>query len=89
MIDDFTPSLRLDVTAGRVPLKMDVAAATDPKHLYVVISEDGKLAVVFAVPIGCNSVSELLRMYGLPRDSLVLDIGPYICIDIGDSNLPH
>jgi hypothetical protein len=74
-------TLKLDVTPGRVPLKMDAAAATDPVHYYVVISEDEKLAVIFMVPIGCHCVAELLRMYGLPRNSVVLDIGPFICVD--------
>jgi hypothetical protein len=74
-------ALKLDVTAGKVPLKLDVVAATDPGHYYVVVSGDEKLAVVFMVPIGCDSVAELLRIYRLPHDSLVLDIGPVICID--------
>jgi hypothetical protein len=75
------PALRLDVTAGRAPLKLDAVAATDPRHYYIVVSEDGKLAVALSPPIGCNSVGELLRAYGLPRDSLVLGAGPCLVID--------
>jgi len=81
MIDDFLPTLRLDVTAGRPPVMVDATTATDPMHLYVIVSGGGKLAVTFQCPCGCNTVSELLTLYGLPRDSTVLDIGSLICID--------
>jgi hypothetical protein len=70
----------LGVTGG-VPLKVDTAAAVHPMHYYFVVSEDGKHSEVFLVPCGCARVAELLRTYGLPRKSLVFDIGGIICID--------
>jgi hypothetical protein len=81
MTDDFTPPLKLDVTAGRLPVKVDAAAATNPQNIYAVLSEDGKLAVIFTVPCGCACVSEFLRAYGLPHDSLVFDMGCCLCYD--------
>jgi hypothetical protein len=81
MIDDFLPTLRLDVTAGRPPVMVDATEATDPRNIYTVLSENGKLAVVFTVPCGCNCVAEFLRAYGLPHDSLVVDMGRCLCYD--------
>jgi hypothetical protein len=74
-------ALKLVGATSRAPLKLDAAAAIHPLHYYVVIPEDGKLAEAFPAPCGCDRVGELLRTYGLPRNSAVFDIGSVICID--------
>jgi len=41
MIDDFLPTLRLDVTAGRPPVMVDATEATDPRNIYTFFRRTG------------------------------------------------